>query len=149
MVLTLVRTRELRGARWNEFDFDRAKWRIPAERMKITAEHIVPLSKQAIAALRELQTLTGGYDLVFPNQNNLSCPMSENTLLYAIYRMGYHQWATVHGFRATAHEVQGISLRWGGLKSCISFCIHCRYRRIAHSPTHSSANRGYKIWPAP
>jgi len=105
VVLTFVRSRELRGARWEEFDFERAEWRIPAERMKITAEHIVPLSRQAIALLDELRPLTGSYDLVFPNQNNLSKPMSENTLLYAMYRMGYHQRATVHGVRATASTI--------------------------------------------
>jgi integrase len=105
VVLTFVRSRELRGARWEEFDFERAEWRIPAERMKITAEHIVPLSRQAIAILDELQPLTGSYDLVFPNQNNLTRCMSENTLLYAMYRMGYHSKATVHGFRATASTI--------------------------------------------
>jgi integrase len=105
VVLTFVRSRELRGARWEEFDFERAEWRIPAERMKITAEHIVPLSRQAIAILDELQPLTGSYELVFPNQNNLTKCMSENTLLYAMYRMGYHSKATVHGFRATASTI--------------------------------------------
>ncbi len=105
VVLTFVRSRELRGARWAEFDFERAEWRIPAERMKITAEHIVPLSRQVLAVLEELRPLTGSYDLMFPNQNNLSRPMSENTLLYAMYRMGYHSKATVHGFRATASTI--------------------------------------------
>jgi integrase len=105
VVLTFVRSRELRGARWGEFDVERAEWRIPASRMKITAEHIVPLSRQAIAILDELRPLTGRYDLVFPNQNNLTKCMSENTLLYAMYRMGYHSKATVHGFRATASTI--------------------------------------------
>jgi len=105
IVLTFVRSRELRGARWDEFDFERAEWRIPAERMKITAEHIVPLSRQAIAILEELRPLTGSYELVFPNRNNLSKAMSENTLLYAMYRMGYYSKATVHGFRATASTI--------------------------------------------
>jgi integrase len=105
VALTFVRSRELRGARWDEFDFDRAEWRIPASRMKITAEHIVPLSRQTIAVLEELRPLTGSYELVFPNQKNCHKPMSENTLLYALYRMGYHQRATVHGFRATASTI--------------------------------------------
>jgi integrase len=105
VVLTFVRSRELRGAEWREFDLDRAEWRIPASRMKITAEHIVPLSRQALTILDELKPLTGSYELVFPNQNNLSKPMSENTLLYAMYRMGYHSKATVHGFRATASTI--------------------------------------------
>lgn len=105
LLLTFVRSRELRGARWEEFDLERAEWRIPGERMKMRAEHIVPLSKQAIAVLRELQPLTGRHELVFPGQNNLKKPMSENTLLYAMYRMGYHSQGTPHGFRATASTI--------------------------------------------
>lgn len=104
-LLTFVRTKELRGARWEEFDLERAEWRIPAERMKMRAEHIVPLSKQAIAVLEELRELTGKHELVFPGQSNLKRPMSENTMLYAMYRMGYHKQATVHGFRATASTI--------------------------------------------
>ena len=104
-LLTFVRTKELRGARWEEFDIQRAEWRIPAERMKMRAEHIVPLSKQAIAVLEELCELTGKHELVFPGQSNLKKPMSENTMLYAMYRMGYHKQATVHGFRATASTI--------------------------------------------
>jgi integrase len=70
----------LRGAHWEEIDFDWAEWRLPAERMKMADDHVVPLSQQAIDVLRELEPLTGSYDLVFSNQNNLSKPMSENTL---------------------------------------------------------------------
>lgn len=105
VVLTFVRSRELREASWEEFDLDRAEWRIPAERMKMRAPHIVPLSAQAVATLKELQLLTGRYPLVFPGQNDHERPMSENTLLYAMYRMGYHGRATVHGFRATASTI--------------------------------------------
>ncbi len=105
VLLTFVRSKELRGATWDEFDLERAEWRIPAERMKMRAEHIVPLSTQAIAVLKELQELTGRHTLVFPGQSNLKQPMSENTMLYAMYRMGYHKQATVHGFRATASTI--------------------------------------------
>jgi integrase len=105
MVLTFVRSNELRGARWDEFDFERAEWRIPAERMKMSTEHIVPLSRQAIAVIKELRPITGRYDLLFPNRNNLNKPMSQNTLIYAMYHMGYHSKATVHGFRATASTI--------------------------------------------
>lgn len=105
VMLTFVRSHELRGARWEEFDLERAEWRIPAERMKMRAPHIVPLSKQALAVLEEIKPITGRYALVFPSQNDHQKPMSENTLLYAMYRMGYHQRATVHGFRATASTI--------------------------------------------
>jgi len=104
-VLTFVRSAELREARWSEFDLDAAEWRIPAERMKMRAPHLVPLSKQAVAILRDLHQVTGRYELAFPSQNNREKPMSENTLLYAMYRMGYHGRATVHGFRATASTI--------------------------------------------
>jgi integrase len=107
LLLTFVRTGELRGARWDEFDLDGPSptWRIPAERMKMKEEHIVPLSTQAVAALRELWKLTGDRALLFPNRNRPTAPMSENTVLYALYRMGYHSRATGHGFRATASTI--------------------------------------------
>jgi integrase len=103
--LTFVRTGELRGARWKEFDVDQAEWRIPAERMKMRSPHIVPLSPQALAVIEELRPLTGQFDLVFPSQRDQQRPISENTLLYALYRLRYHKHATVHGFRALASTI--------------------------------------------
>ena len=105
LLLTFVRTGELRGASWTEIDFDRAEWRIPAERMKMRELHIVPLSRQAIEILKELQPITGQWQYVFPNQHKPTGHMSENTILYALYRMGYHSRATGHGFRSTASTV--------------------------------------------
>ncbi len=102
ILLTFVRSGELRGARWKEFDFDEREWRIPVERMKMRSPHIVPLSSQALAVLEELQPLTGQFDLLLPSQRDQQRPISENTLLYALYRLGYHKRATVHGFRALA-----------------------------------------------
>jgi integrase len=105
IVLTFVRTGELRGARWEEFDLDQGEWRIPAERMKMRAPHIVPLSGQALAVIEELKPLTGQFELLFPSQRDQRKPISENTLLYALYRLGYHKRATVHGFRALASTI--------------------------------------------
>jgi integrase len=105
LLLTFVRTSELRGARWKEIFWDKAEWRIPAERMKMREPHIVPLSTQAIAVLRELQSLGGQWEHVFPNQQKPTGCMSENTILYALYRMGYHSRATGHGFRSTASTI--------------------------------------------
>lgn len=105
LLLTFVRTTELRAASWDEIDFDKAEWRIPAERMKMREQHIVPLSKQAVAVLKELKSLTGQWSYVFANQHKPSGFMSENTMLYALYRMGYHSKATGHGFRATASTI--------------------------------------------
>lgn len=102
LALTFVRTGELRGARWAEIDFDKAEWRIPAERMKMREEHIVPLSTQVIEALHELHPLTGRTPLLFPGRSNVNKPVSENTFLFALYRLGYHGRATGHGFRALA-----------------------------------------------
>ena len=106
MVLTFARTTELRAARWSEFeklDEDEPLWRIPVDRMKMKREHIVPLSPQAVTVLRELRKLpgSGAGPFLFPSP---SCEgyMSNNTMLYALYRMGYHSRATVHGFRAMA-----------------------------------------------
>ncbi len=105
LVLTFVRTSEVIGARWDEFNFEKMEWRIPAERMKMKQEHIVPLSRQVLAVLEELRNLTGNYKLLFPSETNGLKPMSNNTMLYAMYRMGYHKRATVHGFRATASTI--------------------------------------------
>ena len=73
--------------------------------MKMRAEHVVPLSDQAIRILNELKEITGKHDLIFPSRQSWKKPMSENTMLYAMYRMGYHGIATVHGFRATASTI--------------------------------------------
>ncbi len=67
--------------------------------------HIVPLSRQAVEVLRELKELTGSFHFIFPNQHKPRGCMSENTILFALYRMGYHSRATVHGFRSTASTI--------------------------------------------
>ena len=105
MALTFVRTGELIGARWDEFDLDAARWDIPAERMKMRTPHIVPLSAQAVDVLRTLQTTTGGRELLFPGERDHSKPMSNNTILAALERMGYKGRMTGHGFRGVASTV--------------------------------------------
>jgi integrase len=102
MAYTFVRTGELRGAEWSEIDESAALWRIPAHRMKMGEEHLVPLSRQALQVLSYLRELTGRGRLLFPNERRPEKPMSENTVLYALYRLGYHGRATGHGFRASA-----------------------------------------------
>ena len=107
LIHTFVRPGELRGARWKEFDLDGKEWRIPQERMKIKegGDHIVPLTKQSIKLINELEPITGRYELLFPGERKATQPMSENTLLFALYRMGYKGKATPHGFRATASSI--------------------------------------------
>jgi len=101
--LTFVRAGELRKAEWSEFDFETAEWRIAAHRMKMRAVHIVPLSTQAITILREMQALTGDGKYVFPSLRSLNRPMSENTVLGALRRLGYAKdEMTGHGFRSMA-----------------------------------------------
>jgi len=102
MALTFVRTSELIGAQWNEFDLEAARWDIPAERMKMKAPHIVPLSRQALAILEQLKAISYGNELVFPGDVKRTQPMSNNTILYALYRMGYRGRMTGHGFRGVA-----------------------------------------------
>jgi len=105
LLLTFVRTSELRGATWDEMDLDKAEWRIGAERMKMRRDHIVPLSRQAVAAFKELQRFNGQWKYIFPNPHKPIKHMSENAVLYAIYRMGYHNRTTGHGFRHTASTI--------------------------------------------
>lgn len=104
--LVFVRSSELRLAQWSEFDLDRALWRIPAERMKMKTEHLVPLSRQAVAILRELEPLTnrgGTPNYVFPAVASRLRPLSENTINQALRRMGYDKTQmTGHGFRTSA-----------------------------------------------
>ena len=101
--LTFVRSSELRKAEWPEFDLDAAVWRIPAERMKLPAIHIVPLAIQAVVILRELHPLTGTGRYVFPGLRTPTRPMSENTVNAALRRLGYTKdEMTGHGFRSMA-----------------------------------------------
>ena len=101
LALTFVRTNELRSATWAEIDLDKAEWTVPAERMKTKAPHHVPLSKQAVETFRILQKMNGKWPWVFAGRAP-SQPMSKNTVLFALYRMGYHSRMTGHGFRALA-----------------------------------------------
>jgi integrase len=102
MGLTFVRTTELIEATWSEIDFEEQQWRIPAERMKMKTPHIVPLSRQALQTLQELQHISGYGEAVFPNQNNRNKTMSNNTILKALEVAGYKHKMTGHGFRGLA-----------------------------------------------
>lgn len=109
MLLTFVRTVELRGAEWSEFDLDRAEWRIPSGRMKMREPHTVPLSWQAVELLRELHTYTGGRTFLFPNYRSPKTCMTATTLNRALERMGFNGKDSIgfsaHGFRATASTI--------------------------------------------
>lgn len=116
-ILTMVRTTETRFARWTEFEDLEGReplWRIPADRMKMRSEHVVPLSHQAVDVIRQIRELQRDRELLFaaPTRSGVS---SENTMLFAMYRMGYHGRATVHGFRGTASTIlneEGFNSDW-------------------------------------
>ncbi|KAF0231763.1 MAG: integrase family [Desulfovibrionaceae bacterium] len=104
--LTFVRPGELRHAEWTEIDLETAEWRIPAARMKMREKHIVPLSRQAVAALQDLHPLTGTGRYVFSGERSRTRPMSENTVLAALRRLGYEKGEmTGHGFRSMASTI--------------------------------------------
>jgi integrase len=110
ITLTMLRTSELRLAEWRELeglDTKAPLWRIPDERMKMDGRdgHLVPLSRQAVALFHELREFTGKGRLMFPSVDKPGECMSNNTMLFALYRMGYHSKQTTHGFRRIASTV--------------------------------------------
>jgi len=125
LMLTFVRTGELIQAKWDEFNFDRAEWQIPAERMKMRRPHIVPLSRQALALLEEMKALTGKWNWVFPNQAHPKTHMSNATILRALERMGYKGQMTGHGFRALAMST---------IKERLGYRHEVVDRQLAHIP---------------
>jgi integrase len=104
--LLFVRPGELRAAEWSEFDLDAGEWRIPAAKMKMGNDHIVPLARQAVEVLRAMRRLTGDGKYVFPSIRTNDRCMSENTVNAALRSMGYSkEMVTAHGFRATARTI--------------------------------------------
>jgi integrase len=104
--LVFLRPGELRQAEWREIDLDKGEWTVPAERMKMREAHLVPLSAQAIAILREIHPLTGEGRYVFPSVRTGERPMSNNAILAALRRMGYAKdEMSGHGFRAMARTI--------------------------------------------
>jgi Phage integrase family/Arm DNA-binding domain len=108
-----VRPGELRHAEWEEFDFDKLTWTIPEGKMKARRTHVVPLSRQVVALLRELQVVTGKKGYVFPSLYTAHRPMSENTVNVALRRLAFGKdEATAHGFRSTASTLLNESGKW-------------------------------------
>jgi integrase len=106
LALTCVRPGEVRGAKREEMDFEKAIWHIPAERMKMRAPHEVPLSKQALSVLEEIWLMSEDHDLVFPSIRSKDRPLSNNAFNSAIRRMGYSkEEVTAHGFRVSASTI--------------------------------------------
>ncbi len=123
--LVLVRPGELRHGAWSEVDLEQATWTIPAARMKMRADHIVPLSRQAVAILRELQPLTGQGHLVFPSARGGQRPMSDMACLAAMRTLGIGKdVATGHGWRATARTL---------LDEVLEYPAHLIEHQLAHT----------------
>lgn len=103
LMLTFVRQGEMRQARWEDFYFDAKEWRLPAHTTKMKADHIVPLTAQTIAVLKQLKQITGDSEYLLPSQNRQKKPIiSENTINQVLHRMGYKDKLVGHGFRALA-----------------------------------------------
>ena len=105
IMLTFVRTGELIGGRWEEIDWNREEWHIPKERMKMKRPHVVPLSRQALDVLKELQKLTGDKEHIFHSPASKSKHISNGTILMALRRMGYAKKMSGHGFRSLASTI--------------------------------------------
>ena len=127
LMMTFVRTGELIGAKWSEFNFETKEWIIPAERMKMRRPHIVPLSKQVLSILEKQKQLTGQWEWVFPNQVRPRDHMSNNTILKALERLGYKGRMTGHGFRALAMST---------IKERLGYRHEVVDRQLAHAPAN-------------
>ena len=113
MALLFPRPGELRASEWQEFDFEKAVWSIPAARTKMRRAHSVPLPRQALVILEQLRAITGQGPFAFPSVRTNRTPMSENTLNAALRRMGYSkEEMSAHGFRATASTLLNESGKW-------------------------------------
>ncbi|HBR4330754.1 TPA: tyrosine-type recombinase/integrase, partial [Klebsiella pneumoniae] len=115
LILTGVRTGELRGAFWSEFDLEKAVWEIPAERMKMKRPHLVLLSTQALEIVQQLKVMSGQYPLVFPGRNDPRKTMSEASINQVFKRIGYTGKVTGHGFRHTMSTIlheEGFNTAW-------------------------------------
>ena len=111
-VLLFQRPGEIRKMKWEEINWSGNRWEIPAEKMKMARDHIVPLSRQAITALKRIEPITGRFPYVFPKERSRTRPMSDNGIRTALRTLGYsNQDMTPHGFRAMARTLLDEELR--------------------------------------
>ena len=104
LLITFVRKTELANVRWSEIDFEAAEWRIPAARMKMGEEHIVPLSTQALEIFEQLRGLSHGFELVFPNRSDPRRAMGQSRFNDMIRAIGYTGIFSPHGARALGRD---------------------------------------------
>ena len=150
LILTFVRTSELRFADWREFDIDCTEplWVIPAERMKMRKTHHVPLSRQAVSTLEEMQQYSGTEGYVFPQVYNQKKAMSENTLLYYSNRLGYAGRNTIHGFRSVVSTFLHESGFWShdAIELQMSHLVGTKVSRAYNKAEHLDERRKMMLW---
>ena len=149
---TFVRVGELLGMRWDEFREEGAIWVIPAERMKLKIQHVVPLSAPARAIVDRLREINGASELVLDSPARPGHELSENTLLFALYRLGYKGRMTVHGFRALASTVLNESSGFDGevierqLSHKETDAVKAAYNRAQHLPKRRELMSWWGDW---
>jgi len=144
-----VRPGELRRAEWNEFDFEAAKWVIPADKMKMRRPHIVPLSTQSLAILERARPLSAHHTYVFSSLYPGTRPMSENTINAALRRMGYSgDEMTAHGFRAMASTLLNESGKWSAdaIERALAHDTSSTVRGIYHRGQHWEERKRMAQW---
>ncbi|SAI72958.1 phage-related integrase [Bordetella ansorpii] len=134
LALTWTRTKELRMMKWEELEWEQALWRVPADNMKRGEYHLVPLSKQALRLLAQLRQRSRGSVYVFPHETRLDRPMSENTILFLMYRIGYKGRMTGHGWRSVAST-------WANERGYNPDAIERQLSHVPHDPVRAAYNR--------
>lgn len=127
------RAGELRQMEWSEVNFDKAVWTIPVTKMKMRQPHSVPLSRQALAILQAMRSLSGSGRYVFPSIRTRARPISENTINAALRRMGYSkEQMTAHGFRTSASSLLNESGKWNpdAIERALAHMVAGSVRRI-------------------
>jgi integrase len=151
LMLTFVRTSELIAARWDEIDWQREEWNIPKERMKMRRPHLVPLSRQALALLKELHEQTGEKEHIFHSPASKSMHISNGTVLMGLRRMGYQNRMTGHGFRTLASTIlneKGYAPDWieRQLAHADSDPIRAAYNRAEYRLERKKMMQEYADW---
>jgi integrase len=145
IALTFLRTREFIGGEWTEIDFEKKLWSVPAARMKMKADHMVPLAPQAIRILEDLRDLNASYQWIFPGLKPKK-PMSTNTLIFALYRCGYHSKQTIHGLRSLASTILNEARKPTGERMFDPDAIERQLAHAERDPVRAAYNRA-KHWP--
>lgn len=143
MPYVFVRSMELRGGRWQEIDFDKALWTIPASRMKMKSAHVVPLARQAVELFAELHRWTGDSEFIFPSTHSKNKAITDNGLLLALRRMGYGKdEMSIHGFRSIASTLLNeAGYRWDVIEAALAHAERNAVRAAYNRTTYMEERR--------